>query len=92
MGSGILKIYDHIIIGDGPVSRYFVYSRLKTQTFKPGKVLIIDAGEGLRALNERTVVNSNIEYGAFRRQPSFHSGSSGFYWAGRPRMAGGTFF
>ena len=79
---GILKIYDHIIIGDGPISRYFIYSRLKTQTFKPGKVLIIDAGEGLRALNERTVVNSNIDYGAFRRQPSFHSGSSGFYWAG----------
>ena len=77
-----MKIYDHIIIGDGPVSRYFIYSRLKTQTFKPDKTLIIDAGEGLRALNKRTVVNSNIEYGAFRRQPSFHSGSSGFHWAG----------
>jgi hypothetical protein len=55
---------------------------LKTQTFKPGKVLIIDAGEGLSALNKRTVVNSNIDYAAFRRQPSFHSGSSGFQWAG----------
>lgn len=65
-GDGILKFFDHIIIGDGPLSRYFIYSRLKTQTFKPGKLLIIDAGEGLRALNKRTVVNSNIDYGAFR--------------------------
>jgi hypothetical protein len=77
-----LKIYDHIIIGDGPVSRYFIYSRMKTQTFNPSKVLIIDAGKGLRALNERTIVKSNIDYGAFKRQPSFHSGGSDFYWAG----------
>jgi hypothetical protein len=82
VGSETLIIYDHIMIGDGPVSRYLIYSTLKTQTFMPGKVLIIDAGEGLRVLNERNAVNSNIDYGAFRRQPSFHSGISELYWAG----------
>ncbi len=77
-----MKIYNHIVIGDGPVSRYFIYSKIKTKSFDPSNALIIEAGEGLHALNRRTIVNSNIDYGAFKRQPSFHSGGLGFHWAG----------
>jgi hypothetical protein len=73
-----VKLYEHIIVGDGPVSRI-----LQAEILSRGsEFLVLDSGIGLRQLTGGIEVDSNINYVAKKVAPSFHELGSNFYWAG----------
>ena len=72
------KIYENIIIGDGPIGRVLHFNNLKS-----GKnSLILDAGEGLELLRTAISVDSNINYVGQSMAPSLNPAASKFFWAG----------
>jgi len=73
-------IYDHVVLGDGPVGRSLVLHLLARDKYS--RVLHIDAGKHLRHLNSLQNVSTNISYEAFIRQPSFNKKASEYQWAG----------
>lgn len=73
-----MKVYEHIIVGDGPVSRV-----LQAEILSRGsEFLVLDSGIGLRQLTEEIEVDSNINYVAKKVAPSFNELGSNFFWAG----------
>jgi hypothetical protein len=72
------KIYENIIVGDGPIGRILQFNNLKS-----GKdSLILDAGEGLILLRTAISVESNINYVGQSMSPSLNPAASQFFWAG----------
>ncbi len=73
-----MKVYNHIIVGDGPVSRVLQGEILSCGS----ECLVLDSGIGLRQLTEGIEINSNINYVAKNVAPSFNELGSNFFWAG----------
>lgn len=73
-----MKIYENIVLGDGPVGRFLTYEILRQK----GECLTLDAGSGLKELKRRININSNIAYTAKDVAPSFDPDGSDFMWAG----------
>ena len=73
-----MKIFDHIIVGDGPVSR-ILQSELAKNEFS---CLVLDAHSGLQTLKQNMEIDSNVNFTAKNIAPSFHRSASEFKWAG----------
>lgn len=73
-----MRIFDHIILGDGPVSR-IVQSSV---TSGGENCLVLDCGSGLNLLLENLQIQSNVNYVAKKMAPSLNDAGSDFMWAG----------
>ena len=73
-----MKVHDHIIVGDGPVSRVIQGEMVSAGT----ECLVLDSGVGLRQLAHAIEIDSNVNYVAQQVAPSFHQLGSDFSWAG----------
>jgi hypothetical protein len=71
--------FDHIIVGDGPISRTLLF-HLNTSLSQ--SVLVIDAGKRIQELAEKIKIESNINYDTPLRAPSFHIGKESHVWYG----------
>lgn len=74
----MIKVYENIIVGDGPIGRFLHFNNLK----KGKDSLILDAGAGLNLLRSTISVESNINYVGQSMTPSLNPEASQFFWAG----------
>lgn len=72
------KVYENIIVGDGPIGRVLHFNNLK----KGKDSLILDAGPGLNLLKSAISIESNIDYVGQYKAPSLNPAASQFFWAG----------
>jgi hypothetical protein len=72
------KVYENIIIGDGPIGRVLHFNNLE----KGRNSLVLDAGAGLNLLRSAISVESNINYVGQSMAPSLNPEASQFFWAG----------
>jgi hypothetical protein len=79
MISDFERIYDNVILGDGPISRSFVFHLNKSSI---QDILVIDAGERLNELRKNISVESNFSYDTPFRATSFHVGKDSHVWYG----------
>jgi hypothetical protein len=73
-----VRVYDQIIVGDGPVSRVLQVEMLS----RGSECLVLDSGVGLRQLAHAIEIDSNVNYVAQQVAPSFNQLGSDFSWAG----------
>lgn len=73
------EVYEHIVLGDGPISRTLV--RTLNRSFL-GKVLIVDAGTRIDELVNAISIESNISYDSHLRVPSLHLNNNLRVWYG----------